>query len=250
MKPEQLNLILTDRCTARCNSCPLSCSPDGQQVMDAVTMEKTIREASEAGIKSVCFSGGEPFLCPELLEEGVRIARECKLSVIIMTNGFWGVWESEKIKDTLTTYKPDMICFLYDRFHREYVSEDTIGRAFSAVHVMKIGCMTYIPDMTGDDSAGHFIYGLNKLRFNMEFTIYPLVRTGRAAELPEELFLTQRAESKSATAITVFYNGDISPCGLFNITDHYEKIGNLDDMSLEAAISACDTAGCCSRKED
>ena len=246
----KLCLVLTDRCTAACDFCGFSCSPGNRQVMDADLMKDLIREAKTMGMHTVSFSGGEPFLYPELLEEGVRAAREEKVGVNIATNGFWGAWDDEKIEETLKRVRPDSMGFSYDSFHRKYVTEEVFFRAFASCMARDIDARVYVADMKGERSAGRFLMSLGNRRFSVPIRLYPLHRCGRALNLPEEWFLTSKYGNESLGCLSegtlsVLYNGDVYPCCKHQAYHSAMLLGNVRGLALKDVLDDNDALMIC-----
>lgn len=251
MKYNNLCLVITDKCNAECDFCGFSCSPKNKQFMDSEMMERIIREAKQLGIKTIGFSGGEPFLNPELLIKGVKIAREENLNVSIATNGFWGAWEPEKIKSVLTQAKPDVISISYDFFHSKYITQETVFTAVSAAEQLGIPCSIYVADLKGDYSAGRFIQSLGSAKYGRPFEIYPLFRVGRAENMPPELFLTENGREKVLgclyeNTMSVLYNGDVYPCCMHEVFGSAMKYGNVKTQSLKEVMDNSDVPKICS----
>lgn len=74
-------------CNIACLHCFISCGPKADQVpmMSVGQVERALREGRDAGMRQVYFTGGEPFLHPEL-EELTRAALELA-PLTIVTNG-------------------------------------------------------------------------------------------------------------------------------------------------------------------
>ena len=250
MKFTKLCLVMTDRCTAACDFCGFSCSPDKRQVMDADLMKRMIREAKAMGVKTVSFSGGEPFLYPELLAEGARTAREEKLGVNIATNGFWGAWDDDKIKETLEKVKPDSMGISYDSFHRKFVPEESFFKAFTSSVANGIKVTVYVADMKGERSAGRFLMSLGDRRFAIPLGLYPLHRCGRALNMPEEWFLTgdyshESLGCVSENTLSVLYNGDVYPCCKHQVYESEMKVGNVRERALKDVLDESDVPMIC-----
>jgi AdoMet-dependent heme synthase len=91
-------------CNIACRHCFISCGPKADQVpmMSAEQVERAVEEGCELGMRQVYFTGGEPFLHPELR----RIARAALevAPLTIVTNGLlidddavrWIAEESER----------------------------------------------------------------------------------------------------------------------------------------------------------
>ncbi len=247
---DTLCLTLTDKCPARCEFCGLSCGPDKSSVMDADLMKRLIREAKELGFKTVGFSGGEPFLFPELLMEGVNCAKEEGLRVNIATNGFWGAWDDDRITDYLSSLLPKRICFSYDAFHREYISPETFFRAVYFAMSLKIDYVIGVADMAGEGGAGRFVKSLGKQALTREYAFYPAYRTGRGLCLPEEKFLTLPDTDELCCVyektLSVMCNGDVYPCCRHQVFETPLKHGNACGQSLAELIKKSTASKICS----
>ena len=250
MEFTKLCLVLTDRCTAACDFCGFSCSPDNHQVMDADLMKRMICEAKAMGMHTVSFSGGEPFLYPQLLEEGVRTARENRLAVNIATNGFWGAWDDDRIRETLKRIRPDSMGISYDSFHQKFVPEEIFFRAFRSCMASDIETRVYVADMKDERSAGRFLMNLGNSRFSVPLGFYPVYRCGRALNLPQEWFLTSKYKDEnlgclSESTLSVLYNGDVYPCCKHQVYESAMKLGNVKEQSLRQALDISDVPRIC-----
>lgn len=81
-----LLIHLLDKCNLSCKHCYLSASKNGKFELPFSLVQRTLNEANELGIKSVQFSGGEPFLYPQILEV-LESTINKKFTVTLSTNG-------------------------------------------------------------------------------------------------------------------------------------------------------------------
>jgi hypothetical protein len=84
-----LHLLLTYRCLYECEHCFLYCGPEAKGTFSRAHLEEIVDQGVAAGISSVYFEGGEPFLYYPLLLEGLKLARARGLDAGIVTNGYW-----------------------------------------------------------------------------------------------------------------------------------------------------------------
>ena len=89
MKLTGLHLLTTYQCNFSCDHCFVWGSPYQPGVMTLAMIEEILKEAGRAGIKSIYFEGGEPFLYYPVLAKAVQEAALNGMSVGIVTNGFW-----------------------------------------------------------------------------------------------------------------------------------------------------------------
>ena len=98
-----IHFLLTYKCTSECDHCFLYCSP---QAKGTFTLEQLRQAFAEIGkissITGVYFEGGEPFLFYPLMIEGMKIARNMRLDVGIVTNSYWAT----SLEDARVWLKP------------------------------------------------------------------------------------------------------------------------------------------------
>jgi len=102
MKLSGLHILLTYRCTLECDHCFLWGSPRQTGVLTIEAIERILEQAHEAGIRSIYFEGGEPFLYYPVLVQGVQDAAGMGFEVGIVSNAYWAV----SIADALAWLQP------------------------------------------------------------------------------------------------------------------------------------------------
>ncbi|MBQ6382633.1 MAG: radical SAM protein [Clostridia bacterium] len=238
MKYEHISLVLTDRCNADCDSCSLSCGPDGRNVMAEDLMLRVVREAKAAGIRIVEFTGGEPFLFTELLSRGVQAAHGEKMGVMVTSNGFWGSWEKEKVYSLLKDMKPDHVNVSSDFFHCRFVPAEHVVQALQACRNLGISCRMLVADTEGACSAGRYMQSLGEKHFfSIDTWIYPARRCGRAMNLPEAWF---PPAARRENTLTVFYDGEAYACSPHEGRAEGTRLGNVLQTPLQELIGFCE----------
>ncbi len=89
MKLEGLHILLTYQCTYECDHCFVWGSPRQMGTLTFEQIENILAQAKEAGVSSVYFEGGEPFLFYAVLVKAVRKATDMGFSVGIVSNAYW-----------------------------------------------------------------------------------------------------------------------------------------------------------------
>ena len=89
MKLEGLHILLTYQCTCECDHCFVWGSPRQSGTLTLEQIEQILHQAKEAGVTSIYFEGGEPFLYYPILVQAVRKAAGLGFSVGIVTNAYW-----------------------------------------------------------------------------------------------------------------------------------------------------------------
>ncbi len=89
MKLSGLHILLTYQCTYECEHCFVWGSPWQSGVLSIAQIENVLLQAKEAGVSSIYFEGGEPFLYYALLLKGVHLAADMGFEVGIISNAYW-----------------------------------------------------------------------------------------------------------------------------------------------------------------
>ncbi len=89
MKLEGLHILLTYQCTYECDHCFVWGSPWQTGTLTLEQIEDVLHQAKEAGVTSIYFEGGEPFLYYAILNKAVHKAADMGFSVGIVSNAYW-----------------------------------------------------------------------------------------------------------------------------------------------------------------
>jgi MoaA/NifB/PqqE/SkfB family radical SAM enzyme len=89
MKLCGLHILLTYQCTCECDHCFVWGSPWQTGTLTLEQIEQILAQAGEAGVTSIYFEGGEPFLYYAILVQAVRKAANMGFSVGIVSNAYW-----------------------------------------------------------------------------------------------------------------------------------------------------------------
>lgn len=89
MKLEGLHILLTYQCTYECDHCFVWGSPWQTGTLTLEQILQILEQAREAGVTSIYFEGGEPFLYYPILVQAVRRAANMGFAVGIVTNAYW-----------------------------------------------------------------------------------------------------------------------------------------------------------------
>jgi MoaA/NifB/PqqE/SkfB family radical SAM enzyme len=77
-------------------------SPNQSGTLTLEQVEEILKQAKDAGVESIYFEGGEPFLFYAILAKGVRLAAEMGFSVGIVSNAYW----ANTVADALENLQP------------------------------------------------------------------------------------------------------------------------------------------------
>jgi len=102
MRISGIHILLTYQCTFECDHCFVWGSPWQTGTLSMAQVEDILRQAKEAGVDSIYYEGGEPFLFYALLLRAVDRANEMGFSVGIVTNAYW----AQTVEDAALWLKP------------------------------------------------------------------------------------------------------------------------------------------------
>ena len=89
MKLSGLHILLTYQCTWECDHCFVWGSPWQKGTLTLKQVEEILNQAKDAGVTSIYFEGGEPFLYYAILKQAVHKASDMGFSVGIVSNAYW-----------------------------------------------------------------------------------------------------------------------------------------------------------------
>lgn len=130
-----LTFITTDECSARCAHCLMLSGPDRPTKLTYEQIREQIDAIALAGkFTLVVFTGGECTRLGEDLLEAISYAQINGLLTRVVTNAEWAtsVAAAELMITALREAGLDEINFSYDDFHRIWIPEDNIARAWEA----------------------------------------------------------------------------------------------------------------------
>ena len=118
MKLSGLHILLTYQCTYECEHCFVWGSPWQKGALTLEQAEDVLKQAKDAGVESIYFEGGEPFLFYAILAKGVRLASEMGFSVGIVSNAYW----ANSVADAMENLQPfagriDDLTISSDQYH-------------------------------------------------------------------------------------------------------------------------------------
>jgi hypothetical protein len=132
-----LGVILSYQCSNECRHCLYACSPAWNDWMDTETLEAVLSGVAKHRLflTGIHFSGGEPFLRPDLLERAVSSAVRLGLPIdYAETNAFWCNDDAKTEEVLLRMQAAGLPAILVSAspFHSEFVPLERVERAVIA----------------------------------------------------------------------------------------------------------------------
>lgn len=248
MEFDNIGIVLTDDCNARCEMCCAG-RPELQANQHTLTPDELdlilgrIRE--QESITYVGLTGGEPMIHQDLVQQVCDYDFGRPISISIKTNGSWGR-NPQKAEDFLTRNKDTIkyLSFSYDEFHCRYISLDAIKNVIDIAWDLRIptdiiGCF-----LKNSMTPGEILDMLGEHAYKCRFGYQPVMRTGLAANIPEEKFIRPYRADKnplpcsalSKHTLLVNTHLDVYPCCSQIVEGTILKVGNLAESSLSDII--------------
>lgn len=131
----RVGLLLTERCNIECSHCWFSSGPERKARMDLDEAIDYINQAHEIpSVEWISFTGGEPFLLPEMLLSLVGFSSERGFHTECVTNCFWAETEEGAMKrlGDLVDAGLDAINISADDFHQRYIPFERVSNCYWA----------------------------------------------------------------------------------------------------------------------
>lgn len=188
MRLKSLTVVITLRCSARCEHCVTCSSPSRSEEIDPELAGRAVEEAAARGL-SIVLSGGEPMLCPELVCDLAIRARRFNVSVAVYSNGFWATSQdkADRIVIQLVSAGVDTLLLSTDVFHLPYVPVDRVETACWAAIDRGMYCEVAVPSPANDAVTTSLIARVKRLK-GVVVKVHGVARTGRAQALDAGVF--------------------------------------------------------------
>ena len=138
----QIGLFVTYRCPIRCRHCMVEAGPQRTEEVDLEEALGWIHEIAsywKGHVKSIAFTGGEPFLCWKKLRVLAAAAVDRGLKCSVITNAYWAN-STTRTRDLLTELSPKAISISTDEFHVAHIPLKNLRRVFDECMRLGIRC--------------------------------------------------------------------------------------------------------------
>ena len=85
----KVSISLTKKCNIACEHCMPESGPEQRRLLEVARLLGWIEKLADFGTTYLAFTGGEPFIVPDLLSAGSDLAAQRGMTVSVMTNAFW-----------------------------------------------------------------------------------------------------------------------------------------------------------------
>jgi MoaA/NifB/PqqE/SkfB family radical SAM enzyme len=229
----RVGLLITERCNIECSHCWFESGPERMGRMTLEEASSYIDQAREIPtVEWISFTGGEPFLLPDMLKDLIGYASDRGLRTECVTNCFWA--ESEEralgLLQRLEGAGLDAINISADDFHQRHIPFERVKNCYSAAS--RLGLKTVIMCAAARSSSlrikdviqGLGDEGIHDIRDGKPRTPVSalavetgFVPVGRASDIPEEEWLIGDGPVEGPCGdflrdIGISPSGDVLPC--------------------------------------
>ncbi|MES2979605.1 MAG: radical SAM protein [Pseudomonadota bacterium] len=214
----KLSIILTDRCNIRCRHCMPECTPEKSTTLGWADLKTLIESAARVPtMKTLCFTGGEAFMYPELLADCIALTHRLGLESTVISNAFWA--SSVSNAERMLRRLPGLarLALSTDSFHQEFIGVGKVRHAIVAARRLSIDCAVRICHLDDPDAEIEAVrQQLADVAGLYEIEHQPVQPLGRA-ELEVEYdrifsYDTSMASCRSADVHALNPNGSVTAC--------------------------------------
>lgn len=177
-----LAFTLFNTCNASCSMCCFECTPQSDDVLDISRVKEYIAEsASIDEIKTISFTGGEPFLKYKSLVELVKYASYHSKRVTTISNGFWATSYDKAIKRLAELQASGLnhISISHDFYHKKYVKTEYVANLLRAASSLGVSSTLAMVKMKNQD-IGAIVDELGNSLYATTLEILPCLPAGGA----------------------------------------------------------------------
>jgi len=134
-KTFRVGLLITEQCNVECSHCWFS---SGRDIMARMELDEALGYIDQTReiptVEWISFTGGEPFLLPEMLQKLVAYASERGLHTECVTNCFWARTEEEADRrlGRLADAGLNVVNISSDDFHQRHIPFDRVRNCYEA----------------------------------------------------------------------------------------------------------------------
>ena len=243
MKYTTLGFTMHKKCNATCKICCFESSPTCKEKLDIDLIKKYILSTKEnKELKTISFTGGEPFLEYESLKDLIKFTSENGKVATCITNGYWATTYEETLEKLgkLKSLGLKRISVSYDNFHKEFIDVKNIRNILNATKILSIPTALGMVKIN-DGSIGELINELGNSLTNVSTNIYSCFPAGRARkELNEADFIRNLISEHQSCPyngnVVVSYDGKIYPCCSQLVVETELSVDNFSESDYTTTL--------------
>lgn len=136
--PKSLILLFTLKCPLECKHCIVDSNPRRSEGLAPDSVIRLIDEAAAAGIKTIGFTGGDPFVRRADLQRFVARVTKHEMQTVIVTSAFWASSEDQAVRILELFRGIYMLGISTDSYHQQFTSACKIRNAIRAAKRLNV----------------------------------------------------------------------------------------------------------------
>ena len=253
----RVGLLITERCNIECSHCWFESGPERTGRMTLEEAMGYIDQASEIPtVEWISFTGGEPFLLPDMLASLIGYASDRGLRTECVTNCFWADTEEGALEllERLVEAGLDAVNISADDFHQRHIPFERVSNCYRAAS--RLGLKIVIMCASARSSSLRIDNvirslgdrGIHNIRDGKPRTPVSalavetgFVPVGRAKNIPEEEWLIGESPLDGPCGevlrdIGISPSGDVLPCCSAAGIVEGAMLGNAKEEGLAGII--------------
>lgn len=179
-----LGLLYTYRCSSSCRHCLTNSGPSRKEKIPFKWAKEYLYQAQKIGIKTIVFTGGEPFLFYDEICSLLKICNSLGLGTQIVTNAYWAdsYTRSIRLLTPLVRCGLKRIAISTDQFHSQFIKFQFVSTAIRAAKELDLDCIAVI-SRTKDDKVADSIRARVE-KYDIKIVDMNILPGGRATNIP------------------------------------------------------------------
>jgi len=234
-------VMVTRRCNMACAHCSVESSSRIRKQPTEEEMEGVVRQAADAGISSILFTGGEPMLREALVIKLMTMAKNFGIASALTTNGFWGKTLPGARKTLAAMRKAGLGFFTlsYDRYHAEFQGPGPAKNILRAAEELKVPMNVNVTRVADDADIASLLAPFEGSK-HARTRFYDVQSVGRAKDIPPETMRGKIDGSCNAATIPAVTDDlRVTACNgpaYFQPETSSLAVGSLREHSLETLL--------------
>jgi hypothetical protein len=246
---ENLGFVMTYRCQVACPHCILGAGPDRTEEMSEADILTWIEQASRVGgggrIRTVCLTGGEPFINLDRLRQVSLFALSLGMLPTAVTNAYWAGTPDQALRTLESLPALRVISISTDAHHLPRIPLTRVLNALNAaIHLELAYSVAVCTEDAGGSAHQALLAQLSQMVPRDRIRVTVTSPAGRAASLVQiaPYAMTDErpaAACNSAHTPVVFPDGRVAACigPVIDIdAEHPLLLGNLRRQTLQQIL--------------
>ncbi len=231
------------RCNIKCDHC-VAVEGGAFQTMEFARAQELIGHLSEANVKGISFTAGEPFIYLNEINKLVSLCKQHGMYSRVVTNCLWA--KTKEFSDQLVTELKNsglsQLRLSYSRWHQKNVDRNNVLLAASSCQDVGLDYfISFVTDFTALDDPFEEFLREHQLKFFPE----PIIHAGRANSFSNSELLTDY--QTNCCPMNPYLAPDLTMYACCDAGAHFTKtnffrLGNLEDTSIDQLFSLSETS--------